>query len=45
MQQNTNSVSSLNWSNVVTVPTDDGAAKTIVVNPPPGNRFYRLFKP
>ena len=45
LQQNTNSVSSLNWSNVVTVPTDDGAAKTIIVNPPTGNRFYRLFKP
>ena len=45
LQQNTNSVSSLNWSNVVTVPTDDGTTKTVVVNPPTGNRFYRLFKP
>ena len=45
LQQNTNSVSSLNWSNVVTVPTDDGTTKTVVVNPPTGNRYYRLFKP
>ena len=45
LQQNTNSVSSLNWSNVVTVPTDDGTTKTVIVNPPMGNRFYRLFKP
>ena len=45
LQQNTNSVSSLNWSNVVTTPIDDGTTKTVVVNPPTGNRFYRLFKP
>ena len=45
LQQNTNSVSSLNWSNVVTVPTDDGTTKTVIVNPPTGNRYYRLFKP
>ena len=45
LQQNTNSVSSVNWSNVVTTPLDDGTTKTVVVNPPTGNRFYRLFKP
>ena len=45
LQQNTNSVSSVNWSNVVTTPTDDGVTKTIIVNPPTGNRYYRLFKP
>jgi hypothetical protein len=45
LQQNTNSVSSVNWSNVLTTPADDGTTKTIVVNPPVGNRFYRLFKP
>ena len=44
LQQNTNSISSVNWSNVVTAPMDDGATKTIVVNPPTGNRFYRLFR-
>jgi len=44
LQQNTNSVSSVNWSNVVTAPLDDGTTKTLIVNPPTGNRFYRLFK-
>ena len=45
LQQNTNSVSSVNWSNVTTAPSDDGSTKTVVVNPSVGNRFYRLFKP
>jgi hypothetical protein len=45
LQQNTNSVSSVNWSNVVTAPSDDGTTRTVIVNPPTGNRFYRLFKP
>ena len=45
LQHNTNSVASVNWSNVVTVPIDDGVTKTVIVNPPTGNRFYRLFKP
>ena len=45
LQQNTNSIASVNWSNVVTAPADDGATKTVIVNPPTGNRFYRLFKP
>ena len=45
LQQNTNSVSSVNWSNVVTVPFDDGTTKSLIVNPPTGNRFYRLNKP
>jgi len=45
LQQNTNSVSSVNWSNVLTAPLDDGSTKTVVVNPPTGNRYYRLFKP
>ena len=45
LQQNTNNVSSVNWSNVVTTPADDGTTKTLIVNPPSGNRFYRLFKP
>ena len=44
LQQNTNSVSSVNWSNVVATPSDNGTTKTVVVNPPTGNRFYRLFK-
>ncbi len=45
LQQNTNSVSSVNWSNVVTTPSDDGTTRTVIVNPPTGSRFYRLFKP
>ena len=45
LQQNTNSVSSVNWSNVTATIQDDGTNKTLIVNPPTGNRFYRLFKP
>ena len=45
LQQNTNSVSSGNWSNVTAIIQDDGTTKTLIVNPPTGNRFYRLNKP
>ena len=45
LQVNTNDVASVNWTNVVTAPTDDGTNKTVVVNPQLGNRFFRLFKP
>jgi hypothetical protein len=45
LQQNTNSVSSLNWSNLVSGIQDDGTTKTLIVNPPTSNRFYRLTKP
>jgi len=45
LQQNTNSVSSVNWSNVTAIIQDDNTTKTLIVNPPTGNRFYRLFKP
>jgi hypothetical protein len=45
LQVNTNGVGTVNWSNVVTAPTDDGTTKTVIVNPPVGNRFYRLFHP
>jgi hypothetical protein len=45
LQQNTNSVSSLNWSNVTSGIVDDGTTKMLIVNPPTGNRFYRLIKP
>jgi len=45
LQQNTNSVASVNWSNVLTIPTDDGTTKSVIINPPTGNRYYRLFKP
>jgi hypothetical protein len=45
LQQNTNSISSVNWSNVTNGISDDGTTKTLIANPPAGNRFYRLFKP
>ncbi len=45
LQQNTNSVSSLNWSNVTAMIQDDGTTKMLIINPPAGNRFYRLHKP
>jgi hypothetical protein len=44
LQQNTNGVASVNWSNVTSGIQDDGTTKTLLVNPPAGNRFYRLFK-
>jgi len=42
LQQNTNNVSSVNWSNVTSGIADDGSTKTFIANPPAGNRFYRL---
>jgi len=45
LQQNTTSVSSLNWSKVTTGITDDGTTRTFIVNPPTGNRFYQLKSP
>ena len=42
LQQNSNNVSSVNWSNVTATIQDDGTTKTLIVNPPTGNRFYRL---
>ncbi|MBI3850316.1 MAG: hypothetical protein HY298_08515 [Verrucomicrobia bacterium] len=45
LQQNTNGLATVNWSNVVTTPSDDGTTKTVIVNPPTGDRFYRLKSP
>jgi hypothetical protein len=45
LQQNTNGVISVNWSNVTSGIQDEGATKTLIANPPTGNRFYRLMKP
>jgi hypothetical protein len=45
LQQNTNGIGTLNWSNVLTAPTDNGTTKTVMVNPTTGNRFYRLNYP
>jgi hypothetical protein len=45
LQQNTNSISSLNWSNMSAGIQNNGTFKYLIVDPPAGNRFYRLFKP
>lgn len=45
LQENTTGVASVNWSNVTRGIQDDGTNKSLIVNPPTGNRFYRLFKP
>jgi hypothetical protein len=45
LQQNTNGIGTLNWSNIVGGIQDNGSLKYLVVNPPSGNRFYRLYKP
>lgn len=45
LQQNTNSPSSINWSNITSGIQNDGTTKTLVINPASGNRFYRLMLP
>ena len=45
LQVNTNSVASVNWSNAPGPIQDNGTMRYLIVNPPAGNRFYRLFKP
>ena len=45
LQQNTNSVSSINWSNITSGIQNDGTTKTLVINPATGARFYRLVIP
>jgi hypothetical protein len=42
---NTNGLNPADWSDVTDTIQDDGTTKTLTVNPPTGNRFYRLFKP
>ena len=44
LQQNTNGLAALNWSNAPGAIQDDGTTRTLIVNPPTGNRFYRLKK-
>ena len=44
LQVNTNGIGTVNWSNAPAA-SDNGTTKYIVVNPPAGNRFYRLVKP
>ncbi len=45
LQQNTNSLTSANWSNVISGIQDDGTAKTLLVSPASASGFYRLHKP
>jgi hypothetical protein len=44
LQQNTN-LNTTTWVAPPETVTDNGTTKSIVVNPPTGNGFYRLFKP
>ncbi len=41
LQQNTN-LATTNWVGVTNTVTDNGTIRFIIVNPPTGNRFYRL---
>ena len=43
LQTNT-SVTTGTWGASTVTPSDDGSNKFIIVNPPTGNRFYRLAK-
>src|SRR5262249_48932302 len=45
LQQNTNRVSSINWSNITSGIQNDGTTKSLVINPASGSRFYRLVIP
>jgi hypothetical protein len=45
LQQNTNGLNSVNWSNVTVGIQTVGTNKTLIVNPIGGDRFYRLVKP
>jgi hypothetical protein len=45
LQQNTNGVSSANWSSITAGIQDDGTIKSMTVSTSPGSSFYRLFKP
>jgi len=44
LQQNTD-LATTNWAPVGTTPADDGTTRTVIVNPPVGNKFYRLVHP
>ncbi len=44
LQMNTN-VATTNWSSVAESIQDNGAIKFIIVNPPTGNRYFRLKSP
>jgi hypothetical protein len=44
LQVNTN-LATTNWAAPAESVTDNGTVKYIIVNPPTGNRFYRLIQP
>ena len=44
LQQNTN-LNTTNWISPPESVSSNSATKFIIVNPPTGDRFYRLFKP
>ena len=44
LQQNVN-LGTTNWIGAPETVSDNGTSKFIIVNPPTGNRYYRLFKP
>jgi hypothetical protein len=44
LQQKTNGLNSVNWSNVTVGVQTVGTNQTLIVNPIGGNRFYRLVK-
>lgn len=43
--QQTTDLTGTNWIAVPLPVSDNGTSKFIIVNPPGGNRFYRLFQP
>ncbi len=45
LQQNTNGIGTVNWSNVTASIQNDGTSMTLVVNPTNASRFYRLVNP
>ena len=45
LQQNTNGVGSVNWSNVTAGIQNDGTNKTLIVNPTGQSRFFWLISP
>lgn len=44
LNQNTD-LNSMNWTAVGLAPADDGTTRSVTVNPPVGNTYYRLQKP
>jgi hypothetical protein len=45
LQQDIAGIGTANWSNITATVQNDGTNQTLIVSPPTGNRFYRLFKP